>query len=604
MATVSGVYMLKPPAEIIVEQFTENVNFTLTGRTENFAQMVGATNTISGNWYNEQGNLTGNPIYSKKAWNGVTDRWAIDGYFPTPIIDFGAEPQIVSETFVNWLAANTIEWATYALFNDVRLPKIPELILKYYPYAWIRQNINSGHYELFLCETARYYKINTYSNDIYPQDTSAWYRIEIANADNAIMWEPYKCTTSALGIDNARTVLWSNHDIPNGSATATNIYFEGTEPVPIEETPEEPTTPTVITYNGNEIATLEAGQTATIKTAETEVDHDIVITPAFPIEIAYGDIGIIGTAEAGQTAIIKTANTEIDHDIVVSAKAEEEEEANYLTFSSPSSFTLATGGAKKNWNGKLEYSTDAITWNTWNGATTLSADDGKLYLRGTGNTYICNTSYKVCRWVLTGSNIACEGNIENLLDYTTVASGEHPTMTDYCFAYLFHSCSNLISAPSLPATRLATNCYYNTFYGCGLVTAPALPATILPEKCYYGMFEKCESLITAPALPATALSAECYRYMFQYCTSLTSAPALPATTLTPYCYNRMFYGCTNIKISTTQTEEYKTAYRIPASGEGTTANEALYYMFKNTGGTFTETPSINTTYYTSNEVVY
>ena len=84
-----------------------------------------------------------------------------------------------------------------------------------------------------------------------------------------------------------------------------------------------PTTATVITYNGSTIATLESGQTATIKTAETEVEHDIVITPAFPIEIAYGDI--IATAEAGQTATIKCANTEMEHDIVVSAKAEEED---------------------------------------------------------------------------------------------------------------------------------------------------------------------------------------------------------------------------------------------------------------------------------------
>lgn len=81
---------------------------------------------------------------------------------------------------------------------------------------------------------------------------------------------------------------------------------------------EEEPTATLITYNGETIATLEAGQTATIKTAETEVEHDIVITPVFPINIAYGDI--IATAEAGQTATIKCANTEADFDIVVSAK--------------------------------------------------------------------------------------------------------------------------------------------------------------------------------------------------------------------------------------------------------------------------------------------
>ena len=56
----------------------------------------------------------------------------------------------------------------------------------------------------------------------------------------------------------------------------------------VEEEPEAPAT--AITYNDSIIATLEAGQTATIKTAETEVEHDITIIPAFPINIAYGDI--------------------------------------------------------------------------------------------------------------------------------------------------------------------------------------------------------------------------------------------------------------------------------------------------------------------------
>lgn len=101
-----------------------------------------------------------------------------------------------------------------------------------------------------------------------------------------------------------------------------DTYGELQEP----EEPEEPEpTATVITYNGSTIATLEAGQTATIKTAETEVEHDIIITPVFPIEIAYGDI--IATAEAGQTATVKCANTEADFDIVVSAKAEEDDSA-------------------------------------------------------------------------------------------------------------------------------------------------------------------------------------------------------------------------------------------------------------------------------------
>ena len=63
----------------------------------------------------------------------------------------------------------------------------------------------------------------------------------------------------------------------------------------------------------------------------------------------------------------------------------------------------------------------------------------------------------------------------------------------------------------------------------------------------------------------------------------------------------MFENCTKIKLSSTQTGEYKIAYRIPSSGTGTDTAEAnsLTGMFTGTGGTFTGTPSINTTYYLS-----
>ena len=199
----------------------------------------------------------------------------------------------------------------------------------------------------------------------------------------------------------------------------------------------------------------------------------------------------------------------------------------YLTFKSPNSFTLAVNDTTKHWNGTLEYSTDASTWTAWNGRTTLSSatkgSSNVLYLRGTGNSVITGSiNY---RWVLTGSDIRCIGNIENLLDYATVKAGNHPTMANYC-----------------------------------------------------------------------------YFYMFSDCTSLTQAPDLPATTLADYCYYAMFWNCLKIKLSSTQTGEYTQEYRIPSSGTGTTGTDsyALKDMFRYTGGTFTGTPYINTTYYLSN----
>jgi hypothetical protein len=60
------------------------------------------------------------------------------------------------------------------------------------------------------------------------------------------------------------------------------------------------------------------------------------------------------------------------------------------------------------------------------------------------------------------------------------------------------------------------------------------------------MFSGCTSLTTAPELPATTLANNCYESMFSGCTSLTTAPELPATTLTNNCYYYMFNGCTSL----------------------------------------------------------
>lgn len=332
-----------------------------------------------------------------------------------------------------------------------------------------------------------------------------------------------------------------------------------------------------------------------------------------------------------------------------------------LTFYSPNSFTLAVNDATKHWDGILEYSTNRSTWSTWNGTTTLSSKTGDngdvLYLRGTGNTVITGNG-DTYKWVLKGTSISCVGNIETLLDYATVASGGHPDMADYCYAYLFQDCKSLTTAPALPATTLVPYCYCSMFFSCsGLTQAPALPATTLAEHCYdamfrgglfteapelpattladfcyFGMFQLCKNLTTAPALPATTLAKGCYRYMFSSCSSLTTAPALPATTLAQWCYADMFFRCNNlvqipalpattletgcyydmfmncgnVQVSSTNTEEYTVPYRIPISGTGTSANSDCMHMFATTGGTFTGNPSINTTYYlrNTNTVIY
>ena len=248
---------------------------------------------------------------------------------------------------------------------------------------------------------------------------------------------------------------------------------------------------------------------------------------------------------------------------------------SYLTFSSPKSFTLKVNNATKNWDGTIEYFSADKVWTVWDGTTILSAynNDGEyvLYLRGAGNTKItglnANGSSNTYRWVLTGSDIACVGNIENLLDYATVESGQHPTMAEACYVYMFYDCTSLTQAPTLPATTLANYCYCGMFVRCtSLTQAPVLPAITLSKGCYQDMFFGCTSLTQAPTLTATTLADYCYADMFYGCTSLTQAPALSATTLSSHCYHQMFSGCTSL----TQT---------PALPATTLANDCYYYMF-------------------------
>ena len=279
---------------------------------------------------------------------------------------------------------------------------------------------------------------------------------------------------------------------------------------------------------------------------------------------------------------------------------------SYLTFSSKNSFTLTALTSEKTWDGTLEYFASDETWTVWDGSrwkplsAAYNGTEYVLYLRGTGNTVI--TSNSQTSWKLDGSDIACIGNIETLLDYATVESGQHPTMGEYCYFRMFEGCTSLTRAPELPATTLSTICYGHMFHGCTSLThAPALPATTLAKSCYLNMFEGCTSLTRAPELPATTLSTICYGHMFHGCTSLTHIPELPATTLADSCYYEMFQYCTSIKLSTAKTEEYIQEYRIPFSGNGTTEIDALGLMFDSTGGTFTGTPEINTTYYLSSD---
>lgn len=252
----------------------------------------------------------------------------------------------------------------------------------------------------------------------------------------------------------------------------------------------------------------------------------------------------------------------------------------------------------------LETSTDY--WQTWSTYTfgdtiTLTNVWDKVFFRNTSET---DTGFSAdysnyYNFVMTGS-INASWDVNFLLNKNSTNS-----VSNYCFYKLFDGCSSLKTAPSLPALVLGVSCYEQMFAGTWIKYAPELPATSLNEYCYDAMFYTCSSLIIAPSLPLTNLwgKRNVYSSMFHFCTNLVTLPKLPATSLSFACYGSMFYWCSKIRLSTTQTWDYQTAYRIPTTWTWTAGNRSLNQMFDNTGWTFTGTPSINRTYYTSNPVV-
>ena len=196
----------------------------------------------------------------------------------------------------------------------------------------------------------------------------------------------------------------------------------------------------------------------------------------------------------------------------------------------------------------LQYSVNNGKWENVvvDKEVTFGGTNGDLRLRGTNHNGTADGFdwYSTITFTDPTVDVACTGDIRTLLDWRIYNIVE---TNNAMFCSLFNGCSVLTSAPELPATKLAEDCYYQMFSGCtNLTAAPELPATTLENNCYRDMFWSCTKLTSAPELPATTLANYCYYGMFEKCTNLTSAPELPANTLKLNCYNNMFYGCTNL----------------------------------------------------------
>lgn len=172
-----------------------------------------------------------------------------------------------------------------------------------------------------------------------------------------------------------------------------------------------------------------------------------------------------------------------------------------LTFEIISGGTIGWDNSQTNVN--IEYSVDS--GQTWQNFTSLNVNAGdKVMFRGTGHTGFdgpdSGVDLHASRFTAsTNTYFNAVGNIHSLLssDYTGITN-----LGDYggaVFFGLFSGNTGLVSAENLK-----------------------LPAQTLVGDCYRDMFASCSNLTTAPELPAHDIywATGCYMYMFHSCSSL------------------------------------------------------------------------------------
>lgn len=150
------------------------------------------------------------------------------------------------------------------------------------------------------------------------------------------------------------------------------------------------------------------------------------------------------------------------------------------------------------------------------------------------------------------------------LSYVPTLSA-HTSVGDSALEKMFKDCTSLTKISCVIGgsnVQLGKRCCYTMFSGCSNledISELILPSMYLNTSCYAYMFQNCSNLTTAPKLPATTLADSCYSSMFNGCSSLVESPILVAPNSCFECYKKMFYNCSSLKkieVAFTEWKEY------------------------------------------------
>ena len=194
--------------------------------------------------------------------------------------------------------------------------------------------------------------------------------------------------------------------------------------------------------------------------------------------------------------------------------------APYVTFHTNVGQTFKMTTTKNYTISGLEYSVNDGAWKkvVANEEVSFGGIDGTLRLRGTNiyGTASSTSEYSTITLDPYSDVVYCDGDIRTLLDYKNYKTVDTQNAR---FCNLFKNCTLLASAPELPATTLANECYSSMFDGCtNLIKAPDLPAETLADGCYSWMFSGCLRLSTVKMLaPSDQITSklDCFKYWLE-----------------------------------------------------------------------------------------
>lgn len=117
----------------------------------------------------------------------------------------------------------------YALFNDVRLPRIPDALMKNYAYLFIRTSTTVSGYDL-VAANDKWYKKSSDGKLYKATSAYVWYTV----TTTATAWSKHLSLNDGGPFGKPSDLLWANFDVPNGSADGTTFCFTGSDPVPTD----------------------------------------------------------------------------------------------------------------------------------------------------------------------------------------------------------------------------------------------------------------------------------------------------------------------------------------------------------------------------------